>query len=106
MFLNTTWTSPDIWLRREFTVDADDLSAIKLQVFHDEDAEVYFNGALAAQMTRFITEYDDFEISSVAMKALHAGTNLIAAHCHQTSGGQGIDIGIIRPLGKTEKSSP
>lgn len=97
IFLNTLWNTSDIWLRREFTLTAQDLPAIKLHVFHDEDAEIYFNGTLAARLPGFITDYDQFEISSVARTALHPGENTIAVHCHQTSGGQGIDVGIVIP---------
>jgi hypothetical protein len=97
IFLNTRWATADIWLRREFTLEAEDLSGMRLHVFHDEDAEIYFNGELAAQLKGFITDYDFFEISHVALSALHPGTNSIAVHCHQTTGGQGVDVGIVIP---------
>jgi len=97
IFLNTTWDTSDIWARREFTLKAEDLPGIKLQVFHDEDAEIYLNGVLAAKVFGFITDYDDFEISKEAAAALKPGRNTIAVHCHQTSGGQGIDVGILSP---------
>jgi hypothetical protein len=97
IFLNSTWSTSDIWLRREFTLEAENMSALKLQVFHDEDAEIYLNGALAARLTGFITDYDEVDISQLAVTALHPGENTIAVHCHQTTGGQGIDVGIILP---------
>jgi hypothetical protein len=89
VFLNTTWDTGDIWLRREFTLTADDIAHIKLQVFHDEDAEIYLNGTLAARLPGYITDYAQFDIAPVAVTALHAGLNTIAVHCHQTSGGAG-----------------
>ena len=95
IYVNTTWDTTDIWLRREFTLKAEDLSGIKLQIFHDEDAEVYLDGVLAAKLSGFITDYDDFEISKEAAAVLQPGRNIIAVHCHQTSGGQGIDVGIL-----------
>jgi hypothetical protein len=97
IFLNTTWNTADIWLRRKFTLAAEDISQIKLHVFHDEDAEIYLNGTLAARLPSFVIDYDEFEISSVARTALHPGENTIAVHCHQTSGGQGIDVGLVIP---------
>lgn len=98
IFLNTIWTTSDIWLRREFTLETEDLSGMELQVFHDEDAEIYLNGVLAVKIAGFTTDYDDFEISKEAKAALHAGNNTIAVHCHQTTGGQGIDVGILVPF--------
>jgi hypothetical protein len=97
IYLNTSWDTADIWLRREFTLAAEDLSSLKLQIFHDEDVEVYFNGVLAVELAGFITDYDDFDISKEAQAALRPGVNSIAVHCHQTTGGQGIDVGIIIP---------
>ena len=94
---NTSWATADIWLRREFTLKKEDLAGIKLHVFHDEDMEVYLNGALALKLFGFITDYDEFDISSDAVSALQPGRNTIAVHCHQTTGGQGIDVGILAP---------
>jgi len=95
--LNTEWKTSDIWLRRNFTLKPEDLSGIKLQIFHDEDVEVYLNGVQAVKLPGYITDYDEFEISNEAAAALHPGENTVAVHCHQTTGGQGIDVGIFAP---------
>jgi hypothetical protein len=97
IIVNTTWDSSDIWLRRSFTLGPEDPSQLKLQVFHDEDAEVYINGALAAEFSGYISDYSEFELSPAAIAVLHQGENTIAVHCHQTTGGQGIDVGIVVP---------
>jgi hypothetical protein len=97
IYVNTIWDTADIWLRRDFALKAEDLSGIKLQIFHDEDVEVYLNGVLAVKLSGFITDYDDFEISKAAATVLQPGRNTIAVHCHQTTGGQGIDVGILVP---------
>lgn len=97
VFANTSWSTADIWLRREFLLDTNDIPSLALQMFHDEDAEIYLNGVLAVKAASFSTDYAEFEISAEAKATLHAGPNTIAAHCHQTSGGQGIDVGLIVP---------
>ena len=97
IYVNTTWETSDIWLRREFSLKPEDLANIILEVFHDEDVEIYLNGVLALKQSGFITDYDDFDISKEAAAALHPGRNSIAVHCHQTTGGQGIDVGILTP---------
>ena len=105
VILNTTWDTADIWLRREFSLGPGELSGIKLRIFHDEDAEVYLNGVLAVKLFGYITDYEEFEISKEAIAELKPGANLIAVHCHQTTGGQGVDVGILLPqsVKKSEK---
>jgi hypothetical protein len=93
--LNTRWDTPDIWLRRDFNLETDDLPGIRLQIFHDEDVEIFLNGVPALKRSGFITDYDEFEISNEALRALQPGRNTIAVHCHQTTGGQGVDVGIL-----------
>lgn len=95
--INTVWNSDDIWLRREFKLDTQDLRGAEIQMHHDEDAEVYLNGVLATQVPGYITSYEEVPAAPKAIAALKIGTNVMAAHCHQTQGGQFIDIGIIAP---------
>ena len=47
---------------------------------HDEDAEIYLNGALAASLPGFITDYDLFDISQVALTAVHPPVNVPAVY--------------------------
>ena len=98
IYLNTTWSTADIWLRRQFTLAPDDLSRLQLQVFHDEDVEIYLNGVLALKLPGFLTDYDDFDLPNEIKAVLHPGENTIAVHCHQTIGGQGVDVGILVPF--------
>jgi hypothetical protein len=87
----------DIWLRREFTLGTEDLHQAQIQVHHDEDAEIYFNGVLAAQMSSFSEWYFETNIYDAAAATLKPGLNRMAVHCHQTTGGQFIDVGIVMP---------
>lgn len=95
--INTIWSSDDIWLRREFELDKQDLRDARIQMHHDEDAEVYLNGILAARVPGYITSYEEVLPAPEAIGALKTGTNVMAVHCHQTKGGQFIDVGIIAP---------
>jgi hypothetical protein len=106
IFLNANWSTADIWMRRQFTLTAEDIPDIKLQVFHDEDVEVYLNGTLALQEAGFITDYLEYNISAAVRSLLRPGENSIAVHCHQTTGGQGIDVGIIIPQPDSAPKSP
>lgn len=111
MVYGTSWTKPDIWIRREVTLDLtpQELSRLRLHIYYDEDTEVYFNGVKAFSATGYLTDWGDVEISSEALAALNPkGTNVIAAHTHQTAGGQYIDIALYvekaADLGITERA--
>jgi beta-galactosidase len=66
-----------------------------LRLFHDEEADIFINGALAAHVTGHVGQYVEVSLSAEAVQALRLGENTVAVHCHQTTGGQYIDVGIV-----------
>jgi len=96
--VNTPWTDTpgDIWLRREVTLPADIPANLVVRTLHDEDVEVYVNGVLAAAAPGYVGNYVSLPMSAAARAGLKPGKNLLAAHCHQTAGGQVIDVGIVK----------
>jgi hypothetical protein len=95
--VRTEWNGRHIWLRREITVPAGvDPASLQLYVHHDEDAEIYLNGVLAAKLAGFTGEYDVVDMLPAAKAALKPGKNVLAVHCRQTTGGQYIDVGLAR----------
>jgi hypothetical protein len=93
--MRTLWKTADIWLRREFELPASATGDLRLSLHHDEDAEVFINGVLAAQVTGYVQDYEETPLLPAGKAALKPGKNLIAVHCHQTTGGQYIDVGIV-----------
>ena len=93
--VNTTWDTPNIWLRREVTLPEGKWDNIGLSMHHDEDAEVYINGVQAASATGYTTAYEPVPLNASARAALKPGKNLIAVRCRQTGGGQYIDVGLV-----------
>ncbi len=61
---------------------------------HDEDAEVYINGTLVRALKGYTQQYAPTVLSDADHKLLRQGDNTIAVHCHQTGGGQYIDVGL------------
>lgn len=94
--VRTLWNTSDIWLRRQFTLEETPAGAPQLWMHHDETVEVYLNGVIACQADGFTSDYEETEITPEARAALKRGPNTLAIHCHQTSGGQYIDAGLIR----------
>jgi hypothetical protein len=91
----TVWNTPDIWLRRKFDVSEGANDRWRLQMHHDEDADVYINGVPARQARGYTTDYERYPIDEAALAAIRPSENVFAVHCHQTGGGQYIDVGIV-----------
>jgi hypothetical protein len=71
------------------------LSNLVFSCFHDEGCEIYLNGVLAGSATGYSTSYVLLDMTDAGRNALLTNAvNLIAVHCHQTTGGQNIDVGI------------
>ena len=93
--VRTDWSTPDIWLRREFTLPGRQWDNLQLWIHHDEDAEIYVNGVPAANVSGYTTDYEEAPLNTAGKAALKPGNNVIAVHCHQTGGGQYIDVGLV-----------
>jgi hypothetical protein len=94
--VGSRWTSSDIWLRRTVELPSGSAQNLRLLLHHDEDAQVYINGVLAAQVQGYTSEYDEVPLTTAGTAAIKAGSNVIAVHCHQTGGGQYIDLGFVQ----------
>lgn len=95
--VGTVWNTSDIWIRRtvNLSLSDEDLQNLRMLLFNDEDVEVYVNGVLAYSATGYLTDYKTVDFLSAARAALvQDGDNVFAIHCHQTTGGQFIDMGL------------
>jgi hypothetical protein len=97
--IRTTWSTSDIWLRRTFnpgSLTASQISNLVFRLHHDEAAELFVNGVLAATVTGFTAGYGFTPMTTAGQNAVVVnGSNVLAVHCHQTTGGQYIDAGIF-----------
>jgi hypothetical protein len=93
--VRTRWDSSDIWVRREIEMPSNIPDTIALNVYFDEDIEVFINGVRAAAAGGFVTDLSLVPLLPEGKAALKPGKNLIAVHCKQTSGGQYLDLGIV-----------
>jgi hypothetical protein len=89
--VRTEWNSADVWLRTEATVP-EGVHRLRLRLFHDEDCRIYVNGKELLAKRGYITDYEDRTLDAKERALFQPGKNVIAVHCHQTGGGQGIDV--------------
>jgi len=100
-FLNTPWNTKDIWVRREIMIN-EDPSTLELYIeySHDDVFELYINGVQVAK-TGFANKNNvRIPLSVEAKKTLAIGKNIMAAHCHNTTGGGYVDFGIFNNVSK------
>jgi hypothetical protein len=91
--IGTEWRSSDIWLRGDVVIPEGKYKQLQLSVHHDEDAEIYIDGQLVAKLSGFTTDYEPVPVSHPAL--LKPGKHRLAIRCHQTGGGQYIDLGVV-----------
>lgn len=95
--MNTKWDKAFIYMRtwQNFNnLKSGDMDKLQMQVFHDEDCEIYINGILAASLKGFTNRYAFVEISKEAKTSIKLGQrNLIAVKCENKEGNQFVDLG-------------
>ncbi len=91
--VTSEWKSSDIWMRTSFGLKVLP-ETLALEIYHDEDVEVYLNGVEIFKATGYVTDYQNFLLDQRALDALQTGRNVLAVHCHQTAGGQFIDLAL------------
>lgn len=80
--IGTDWKGGSVWIRRTFTLDADELDGEFFLRHRDrEECEYYINGVLALFSGLDKLNQSDDVISDEAGSLLHEGENVIAVHC-------------------------
>ncbi len=92
--VGTTWETNDIWLRKSFELKSVPAKPALL-MHHDEDVQVFINGKQIAALTGWTQDYEIVPLDETAKQSLLVGTNLLAVHCHQNTGGQFIDVHLV-----------
>lgn len=94
-------SQPDIWVRREFNLDEDlRNSPLYLKYSHDDVFELYLNGERLVSTDYCWRDKVLLELTAETKKKLCKGKNVIAAHCHNTTGGAYVDFGLFVPDSK------
>lgn len=108
-FIGTAWNTSDIYMRAAFVVDnitSNNLSQIVMRLCHDENMEIYINGQWAVSYYGYTANYLISPIMKDALQSIKPGQqNVIAVHCHQTTGGQYADVGLYMKTKPDDTSS-
>jgi hypothetical protein len=93
--LSTKWDGKDIWIRRAFELDNDySGKPVILEYSHDDIFELYINGVQVVATDYSWRNHVMLELTGEAKKTLTPGKNMIAAHCHNRTGGGYTDFGL------------
>jgi hypothetical protein len=94
---HTPWKAQDIWLRQSFEWDGRPFDKALLGIHFDNGTEVFVNGVeiWKSDSGAWNDAYEGMDVTTELRKTLMKGKNVIAAHCHQDSGGQFIDLALL-----------
>ena len=96
-YVRTRWSeeNSDLYVRRTIDVTAADLQEELMLIYsHDDVFELYINGTKVADTGETWREGIRLPLSDELKKLLHPGKNVIASHCHNTTGGAYTDFGL------------
>ena len=96
-FVRTRWSeeNSDLYVRRTIDVTAADLQEELMLIYsHDDVFELFINGTKVADTGETWREGIRLPLNDELKKLLHPGKNVIASHCHNTTGGAYTDFGL------------
>jgi len=95
MNVNTLWETKDIWVRRHINIEEDLADKrVFIQYSHDDIFELYVNGIQVVKTPYEWKKNVLVELNDEVIKTLKPGGNVIAAHCHNRTGGALVDFGL------------
>ncbi len=93
----TIWSSPQIWMRRTFSLSDLNIERLILQIRHDDDVEVYINGQKAYSCSPcWVPGYENYQLDDSVKKKLKKGKNILAIHCTNSAGDSWLDVGLAK----------
>lgn len=97
--VKTKWEggNVDIWVRRSFDLDEINADALYYIMYkHDDVFQLYVNG------TQVVSTGETWDVNGktvlIDKSLLREGSNVISCHCHNTTGGAYVDMGIYLSL--------
>ncbi|MDE6037372.1 MAG: DUF4964 domain-containing protein, partial [Duncaniella sp.] len=104
-FVRTPWSdqNSDLYVRRVVELTPADLEGNLFIVYsHDDVFNLFLNGTKVADTGETWRDGVRLELTPEMKKLLHPGKNVIASHCHNTTGGAYTDFGLYRNVSFSE----
>lgn len=97
--ISSRWSreNSDIYIRRQVELTAEEAASdLYLKFSHDDVFEIYINGTFVTNTGETWVNDEVKHLDGELKGLLHEGTNVIAAHCHNTTGGAYADFGLYK----------
>ncbi|MBR7053284.1 MAG: DUF4965 domain-containing protein, partial [Prevotella sp.] len=89
----------DIYIRRIVSLTSEDLQKdLWIQFSHDDVFELYVNGHRIISTGETWLQGEQHRLTTAEKGYLNVGENVIAAHCHNTTGGAYVDFGLFENI--------
>ena len=89
----------DLYVRREVEISAEQLEKDLYLIYsHDDVFELYLNGTEVVNTGNTWRKGVTEQLTAEQKALLHEGKNVIAAHCHNTTGGAYTDFGLFEDV--------
>lgn len=105
-FVSTRWSeeNSDLYVRRSFDLTEEDLkNDLYLVYSHDDVFELFINGTSVVNTGETWREGIKLHLTDDMKKLLKPGKNVIASHCHNTTGGAYTDFGLYKNLARSNE---
>lgn len=105
-FVSTRWSeeNSDLYVRRSFDLTEEDLkNDLYLVYSHDDVFELFINGTSVVKTGETWREGIKLHLTDDMKKLLKPGKNVIASHCHNTTGGAYTDFGLYKNLARSNE---
>ncbi|MCR4809428.1 MAG: DUF4965 domain-containing protein [Prevotella sp.] len=97
--VHNSWSdaNSDLYVRRTVDLKASDLKDDLYMVYsHDDVFEIFINGTKVVDTGETWKEDERLHFDDHLKRLLHEGKNVMAVHCHNTSGGAYTDFGLFK----------
>jgi len=102
-FAKTEWKSKNLWVRRSFSL-AQHPKDLFIKLNHDDNVEVYLNGMLVYEHEGWTNnKFTYVPVKAEVLKSLKKTDNVLAIHVINTTGGQGLDAGLVTTAPSLDK---